>query len=147
MLFLLSFFFPHCSAQTAGERTPSFHGLHAQVKEPGQLPFLPRSHSPGGGGLSGWGGEVDPYQSTPLLIYCGAPSTGVHSLSPPDEGGVTILVTAPSAGLPEGRRGGGQVNGCWEVLWAAKLTVLAGASVLRLTLCSTSACLSPLSIF
>ena len=56
------------------------------------------------------GGEVDIHLWT-LASLLQASSTGCSSLPPPDEGKVTVLVTAPSAGLSEDRRGGWQV---WE---------------------------------
>lgn len=60
--------------------------------------------------------------------------------APPDEGEVTMLVMAPSAGPLRTDLGDGMCGRHQEALWAVKLAVLDGVSVLIL-LYSTPACL------
>ena len=98
---------------------PPFRGLSSQGEDSWFLLSLPRSLPiEGHSGLVGSDVDVSPWTLASLLP--GTPSAECLSLSPPDEGKVTVRVMAPSAGPPEVKLGGWQV---WEVsgrLWGCE---------------------------
>lgn len=99
-------------------------------------------HSPLWGILGWWVVKwTSPHR---LLLVCyQASSAHCLSLSPPDEGKVTVRVTAPSAGPPEGGLGGGRV---WDVSgspWGCAAGCGTGMPVSMVVLSSPPACLLP----